>query len=451
MKKLKCKSCSKVWYVDDMEQDSQTSCPFCGESIEKEIQFDNIDSFDKAIYVTVKKVGVDVLKTPSKFAAYMMDMVPDFKNEIRFVLRNISEKYANDIFKAFSDSTQDVDEMFIRIRQRLIDEDLASEKWTDIVCSGFKNASLMMRGINPSVVMSVEVKDISVESKQPISKPKSVANDNSSLNIIGSPISKSKLAVNNSSPSNILGGSNLPISKPKSAANNNSSLNIIGSPISKSKPAVNNNSSSDILDSGNCGANAFWKLIKNKDGISATLIIEGSGNMCNYYIPIGDIKGDDVRRRWSKCEYGIRKVEIGKGITSIGDNSFYRLSSLWSVQLPDGLQTIGESAFGSCSELSSIKLPDSLKTIGGFAFSGCYKLQSVNMPDGLKTIGRNAFFWCASLQSVNLPNSLQMIEGCAFASCSSLKEIIIPEKARRNMDKWVKNWYEGCRAKIIYV
>ena len=489
MKELKCNSCSKVWYVGDIAEDSQTSCPFCGESIKKEIQFDNIDSFDKAIYITVKKVGVDMLKTPSRLAAYMMDMAPGFKNEIRFVLKNISGKYANDIFKAFSDSTQDVDETFIRIKQRLIDEDLASEKWTDIVCNSFKSASLMMRGINPSV----EVKNTSIKSESSISKAKPAVNNNLSSNILVSSnptISKPKSAVNNNSSSNILGGSKTPISKLKPAVNYNSSSNILGGynpPISKPKPVVNNNSLLDILDSGKCGDNAFWKLLKD-----CTLIIEGSGSMYDYR---GRIWNDELvsDAGWYKYTSKIKKVEIGKEITNIGGMAFYECKSLSSVQLPDSLQVIGVYAFSDCRSLSSVKLPDSLQMIGGYAFSGCKSLSSIKLPESLQTIGKEAFsdcislsivelpdnlktieratfMFCTSLSSVKLPDNLQVIGGYAFYCCSSLSsiklpeslqmigeyafscctlEIRIPAKAKQNMSKWDKDWNYRCNARII--
>ena len=401
MKKLKCKSCSKVWYVEDMEQDSQTSCPFCGESIKKEIQFDNIDSFDKAIYATVKMAGIDILKTPSKLSAYMMDTAPNFKNEIRFILKNISSKYANDIFKAFSDDTQDVNEIFFRIRQRLIDEDLASEKWTDIVCNSFKNASLMIRGINPHVVMCGEIKDIPVEFEPTVSKPKP--------------------AVNNHSSSNVLGSYKQTISKPK--------------------PIINNYSLLDIFDRSKCGSNAFWKLLK--DG---TLIIEGSGNMYDYKWNNNFFTKAD----WNRDRDKIKKVEIGTGIINIGEHAFYRCSSLLSVKLPDSLQTIGKYAFWDCKSLSSVKLPDNLQTVGYYAFHGCSSLLSVKLPDNLQTVESEAFGDCKSLLSVKLPGNLQTLGRGVFIGCVSLKEIRIPTKARKNMDNWDGHWKDGCDAKIIY-
>lgn len=160
MKRLKCKLCSEVWYVNDDKLNVQKLCPFCGESIKQEIQFDNIDSFDKAIYAAVKVAGVDILKTPLKLSACMMDIAPNFKKEIRIISRNITSEYAKDIFEVFNGSINDVESVFIRLKQFLTGEECLSENWADIICNGFKSASLMMRGINPFAKLSVEVNDV---------------------------------------------------------------------------------------------------------------------------------------------------------------------------------------------------------------------------------------------------------------------------------------------------
>lgn len=44
----------------------------------------------------------------------------------------------------------------------------------------------------------------------------------------------------------------------------------------------------------------------------------------------------------------VQKIEIGNGVTSIGDNAFYSCHSLASITIPNGVTSIGANAFNSC-------------------------------------------------------------------------------------------------------
>ena len=63
-------------------------------------------------------------------------------------------------------------------------------------------------------------------------------------------------------------------------------------------------------------------------------------------------------------------------ITTIGNEAFYRCSSLTSVTIGNGITSIGEYAFYGCS-LTSVTIPDSVTSIGNEAFYGCTRLTSV--------------------------------------------------------------------------
>ncbi len=132
-------------------------------------------------------------------------------------------------------------------------------------------------------------------------------------------------------------------------------------------------------ESGSCGANGSnvkYKLYK--DG---TLVLTGSGKMKNY------------SNNSPFTSKNIKTIEVGDGITSIGECAFYDCDQLESVQLPDSITTIGEWAFYLCESLSEVNFPKGLKSIGEIAFAGC-AVKYVTVPKSLTDIHSRAFEGC---------------------------------------------------------
>jgi hypothetical protein len=122
----------------------------------------------------------------------------------------------------------------------------------------------------------------------------------------------------------------------------------------------------------------------------------------------------------------IKKVEIGSGVTSIGNNAFQSCSSLSSITIPSSVTSIGTGMFQYCYSLSSIIIPSSVTSIGSDAFYNCYSLSSIIIPSSVNSIGSSAFYNCYSLSSIIIPSSVNSIGSSAFYSCSSLSSITIP-------------------------
>ena len=62
-------------------------------------------------------------------------------------------------------------------------------------------------------------------------------------------------------------------------------------------------------------------------------------------------------------------MDIGEGITIIGNQCFRDCSRLEEVKLPESLTRIGANAFIRCSSLKEITLPEKIRKIGDFAFA----------------------------------------------------------------------------------
>ena len=122
----------------------------------------------------------------------------------------------------------------------------------------------------------------------------------------------------------------------------------------------------------------------------------------------------------------IDEVNIGDGVTSIGDYAFWNCYSLALATISNSVTNIGQYAFSNCYSLTSITIPSSVTSIGSSIFSFCYSLASVTIPHSIIQININAFQNCYSLVSITIPNSVTTINNNAFESCQSLVSITIP-------------------------
>lgn len=125
-------------------------------------------------------------------------------------------------------------------------------------------------------------------------------------------------------------------------------------------------------------ANSWGKLKWSLNKSTGVLSVSGKGNMP----AITSSKGAP----WISDSYDIKKIVIGKGITSISDYAFYWCDHATSVTIPSGVKSIGKFAFYRCDGLLSIKLPSSVRTIGDEAFAFCDGIKTLKLNKGLKTI-----------------------------------------------------------------
>ena len=108
----------------------------------------------------------------------------------------------------------------------------------------------------------------------------------------------------------------------------------------------------------------------------------------------------------------LRSVTLQKGVTTIGENAFYRSSCLWQIEFPDGLTRIGEHAFDGCN-LETIRLPDSVSIVEQYAFNSC-GATTIRLPKTMKEIGAFAFAWNLPA-SIIVPEDITIIHEGAFA------------------------------------
>ncbi|MBQ0083199.1 MAG: leucine-rich repeat protein [Clostridiales bacterium] len=167
------------------------------------------------------------------------------------------------------------------------------------------------------------------------------------------------------------------------------------------------------LAAGNsCGESATWSF----DSATGKLTISGSGDIADYT--------STSKAPWSGKT--IKSIEIGEGITAIGDYAFCGCSDALSVTIPDGVQRIGKYSFDSCYGLVYVSLPETVSVLDDSAFRYCNNLISVNIPAKVETIGNYAFGWCARLSDVKISAGVKTVGAYAFYLCNNLGEITIP-------------------------
>lgn len=162
---------------------------------------------------------------------------------------------------------------------------------------------------------------------------------------------------------------------------------------------------------GNCGESISWALHGSK------LTLSGTGAMPDYT--------ETALAPWNVHAGDILTVEVGEGITHIGNFAFMNLEKLRAVRLANSVQTIGSFVFYNCTALENIYLGNSVAEIGRNAFDRCRSLKSISLPGSLHTIRKEAFLRCESLLSVTIPASVTTMEAKVFTYCRNLRTATI--------------------------
>ncbi len=135
------------------------------------------------------------------------------------------------------------------------------------------------------------------------------------------------------------------------------------------------------IANGSCGENATWDFYENGE-----LIISGSGAMTNY--------ATYQNQPWANFGYKVKRIIIGKDITSIGNYAFaYTCSNATEIIFEEGsqLKSVGILSFASCQKVKSVVLPETVTSIGAFAFGYCFALKNVYIPQSVSYIYFSAF------------------------------------------------------------
>ena len=186
---------------------------------------------------------------------------------------------------------------------------------------------------------------------------------------------------------------------------------------------------------GSCGKDAKWTLYFS----TGTLTISGEGAMADYTFNDTTPPFDDYSTcaPWHSYNDSIKSIQIGNGITSIGNRAFWQCKAT-TVNIPNSVTSIGNLAFAGCTALQTVSIPDSVTSIGSGAFGGS-GLTSVSVPNSVVTMEAEVFEDCHALKTVSLPEGTTALSNRMFKNCGSLTSIVLPEGLTKIGDGAFKN------------
>lgn len=139
---------------------------------------------------------------------------------------------------------------------------------------------------------------------------------------------------------------------------------------------------------------------------------------------------------------GCKNTTIPNTVTRIGDNAFYGMTTMKSIDIPNSVTTIATFAFWNCKGLTSLTIPNSVIYIGDFAFMMCENLKSVTLSQSLKSLQYYIFYECKSLTSITIPASVESCDVAAFCGCDNLKNIFFQSTTPPLMTETFHTIYE---------
>lgn len=112
MRRIKCLSCNKEWYVRDGEESKVLTCPFCSSPIREKASVSGTDTLGKALYKAIAERSLDILSSSSKISGYLFDIAPELKKETRIFSKTFDDELVSRFRDAFE---QDCSEAEITI------------------------------------------------------------------------------------------------------------------------------------------------------------------------------------------------------------------------------------------------------------------------------------------------------------------------------------------------
>jgi len=134
------------------------------------------------------------------------------------------------------------------------------------------------------------------------------------------------------------------------------------------------------IDGGKLNDTVAWEFFENGE-----LRITGEGAMPNFT--------SHAQQPWNDFRHKLKKIVIGKDITTVGNYAFCYAQNVTEVVFEEGnaATSIGVLSFFNVPKVATITLPDTVTSISAYAFGDCFALADVYVPQGVEFIYNTAF------------------------------------------------------------
>ena len=198
----------------------------------------------------------------------------------------------------------------------------------------------------------------------------------------------------------------------------------------------------EILASGLLTPAILWSVERS----SGTTTLYISRSTLNVSYDAGDLS-EGGAAPWYEYRSQIHTVQVGSGITRIGNYWFYGMGAN-EFKFADSVYEIGNYAFEGCSGLGTTQnfgelggiLPKNLEKIGAYAFKDCTGLVAAyNFPGTLTSLDVGAFYGCTNLTTAYVPAAVGSVPPSCFENCTKLYAVALPEGLTRIWGSAFKN------------
>lgn len=172
----------------------------------------------------------------------------------------------------------------------------------------------------------------------------------------------------------------------------------------------------------------------------------------------------EIGRNAFSCCHHLKELNIGKGLTKIGEKAFYRCTTLESIAIDNdnpvffsrddngnyniiATKEDGKLLYG-CKNSS---IPEGIKEISAGAFYECKDLKQIVIPEGVRVIGKEAFNNCQQLIRAYLPGTLENVDRYIFKNCGKLKLVQFNGTAEKwgRLRIWNYGFVVNCTDNVI--
>lgn len=122
----------------------------------------------------------------------------------------------------------------------------------------------------------------------------------------------------------------------------------------------------------------------------------------------------------------VKKIELGKGITAIGNYGLQRFYELESITIPKEVQEIGSYALRYLANIRFIAFPRGITKLTDSSLGYAYRLKRLAVPETVYRWEGSATYACYSLDDVVLPTYLNYLYDWNFQN-AHLKKLEIPD------------------------